>query len=322
VTAASPARLGAGVLGTAFVLLWCTGYPAAKIALAHAGPFVLLTLRFGGAALIYGALALLARAPWPRGRQALHSVAIGTLQLALQFGGVYLAAARGVNVGLIALVIGTMPIITALIGLMFGERILALQWLGFVFGFGGVALAVGASIRPGASAGAVAYLAMILGLIGIASGTVYQKRCGSQTDLRSGLALQHAAAALLLLPGAALEGWRWDGSAPAFLSLAWLTVVNSLGGFALFYLLLKRGAVNQVATLFFLMPPVTAVLDYLVLGDPLSAYQLAGIALAAFGVFLATRSHDGGGASKGQRADIGSSPLRPSARRMKKRRNS
>ena len=104
---------------------------------------------------------------------------------------------------------------------------------------------------------------MILGLIGIASGTVYQKRCGSQMDLRSGLALQHAVAALLLLPGAALEGWRWDGSAAAFVTLGWLIVVNSLGGFALFYLLLKRGAVNQVAALFFLMPPVTAVLDYL-----------------------------------------------------------
>jgi drug/metabolite transporter (DMT)-like permease len=314
--------MGAGLVATAFVVLWCTGYPAAKIALGHTGPFVLLTLRFGGAALVCGALALQARAPWPRGRQALHSVAIGTLQLALQFGGVYLAAARGVSVGLIALVIGTMPIVTALIGLVFGERILPLQWLGFVFGFGGVALAVGESIRPGAAADWVAYLAMILGLIGIASGTVYQKRCGSQMDLRSGLALQHAVAALLLLPGAVLEGWRWDGSAPAFVTLGWLIVVNSLGGFALFYLLLKRGAVNQVAALFFLMPPVTAVLDYLVLGEPLSGYQLAGIALAAFGVFLATRPHDGGSALRPQRAASGSSPLRPSARRMKKRRNS
>ena len=225
-TAARSARLGAGLVATAFVVLWCTGYPAAKIALGHTGPFVLLTLRFGGAALVYGTLALLARAPWPRGRQALHSVAIGTLQLALQFGGVYLAAARGVSVGLIALVIGTMPIATALIGRVFGERVVPLQWLGFVFGFGGVALAVGESLRPGAAADWVAYLAMILGLIGIASGTVYQKRCGSQIDLRSGLALQHAVAALLLLPGAALEGWRWDGSAAAFVTLGWLIVVR------------------------------------------------------------------------------------------------
>ena len=43
-------RLPPAVLGTAFVVLWCTGYPAAKIALAHGAPFTLLTLRFGGAA--------------------------------------------------------------------------------------------------------------------------------------------------------------------------------------------------------------------------------------------------------------------------------
>ena len=89
---------------------------------------------------MYGTLAVVGARR--RGRAAARrctALAIGTLQLALQFGGVYLAAARGVSVGLIALVIGTMPIATALIGRVFGERIVPLQWLGFVFGFGGVA---------------------------------------------------------------------------------------------------------------------------------------------------------------------------------------
>ena len=72
-------------------------------------------------------------------------------------------------------------------------------------------------------------------------------------------------------------------------SLGWLILVNSVGGFALFFLLLRRGAVNQVAALFFLMPPVTALLDYLVLGESLSVLQAGGFALAALGVFLATR---------------------------------
>jgi drug/metabolite transporter (DMT)-like permease len=288
---ASPwiARLPAGVLGAAFVLLWSTGYPAARIALDHAAPFTVLVVRFGCAGLIYTALALFSGAPWPRGRAALHSAVVGLLQLTLQFGALYLAAARGVNVGLIALVIGTMPIVTALVGLTLGEAVRPLQWLGFAFGFAGVALAVGEGIGPGHGAGAAAYVAVVVGLLALSAGTLYQKRFGSDVDLRAGLALQHLAGAVTLLPLAASEGWAFDASPSLFASLGWMIAVNSLSAFALFFVLLRRGAVNRVAALFFLMPPVTALIDYLVLGDRLTLLKVAGIAAAAFGVYLATR---------------------------------
>jgi drug/metabolite transporter (DMT)-like permease/RimJ/RimL family protein N-acetyltransferase len=280
----------AGLLSVAFVLLWSSGYPAARIALDHSGPFTLLMLRFGGAGLIFAALATWRHVPWPRGRAALHSALVGTLQLGLQFGALYWAASRGVNVGLIALVIGTMPIVTALLGrALFHEIVRPLQWIGFALGFAGVALAVGESVRPGSGAGPGAYLAVVAGLLAISVGTLYQKRHASDVDPRSGLALQHLAATVLLLPFAVHEGFRADTSAVFFASLGWVIGVNSLTTFALLFVLLRRGAVNQVATLFFLMPPVTAVIDYLVLGDALTAYKVAGLALAALGVYLATR---------------------------------
>jgi drug/metabolite transporter (DMT)-like permease/RimJ/RimL family protein N-acetyltransferase len=280
----------AGLLGAAFVLLWSSGYPAARIALDHSGPFTLLVLRFGGAGLIFAALAGLNRVAWPRGRAALHSALVGTMQLGLQFGALYWAASQGVNVGLIALVIGTMPIVTALLGrVLFREAIRPFQWIGFALGFGGVALAVGESVTPGRGAGPGAYLAVLAGLLAISVGTLYQKRHASNVDPRSGLALQHLAATLLLLPFAVDEGFRADTSPAFFASLGWVIGVNSLTTFALLFVLLRRGVVNQVATLFFLMPPVTAVIDYLVLGDELTAYKVAGLALAALGVYLATR---------------------------------
>src|SRR5215813_12757272 len=73
------------LLSVAFVLLWSTGYPAARIALDHSGPFTLLMLRFGGAGLIFAMLAGLKQVAWPRGRAALHSALVGALQLGLQF---------------------------------------------------------------------------------------------------------------------------------------------------------------------------------------------------------------------------------------------
>ncbi|HUA89930.1 MAG TPA: DMT family transporter [Steroidobacteraceae bacterium] len=283
------ARLPAGVLGAAFVLLWCTGYPAARIALNHCAPFTLLVLRFGGAGLVFAALALTARIRLPRGAQLLHSAGVGVLSLALQFGCVYFAAARGVNVGLIALVVGTMPIVTALFGLAVGEPVRPLQWLGFVVGFAGVALAVGESIRLDSSAGTAAYLAVLGSLLAVSGGTLYQKRLGSEVDVRAGLTVQQLVAMLVLLPLAWHEGLQHDHTRTFYLAVAWLIGVNSVAAFALFFLLLRRGAVNQVAALFFLMPPVTALLDYVVLGDPFTAYQVGGILLAALGVFLATR---------------------------------
>jgi drug/metabolite transporter (DMT)-like permease len=285
-----PAHVPAGLLGLAFVALWSSGYPAARTALNHSGPFTLLLLRFAGAGLIFALLAWAGKAAWPRGRAALHSGGVGALSLGLQFGTLYWAAARGVNIGLIALVVGTMPIVTALLGRAFlGEAVRRLQWFGFAVGFSGVALAVGEGIGSGHGAGLGAYLAVLIGLLAISVGTLYQKRHASNLDPRSGLAIQHLAAALPLLPFAAHEGFRFDTSGAFFASLGWMIGVNSLGAFALFFVLLRRGAVNHVATLFFLMPPVTAVIDYFVLGDALTPYKLAGVAVAALGVFLATR---------------------------------
>jgi drug/metabolite transporter (DMT)-like permease/RimJ/RimL family protein N-acetyltransferase len=280
-----------GVLGVAFVLLWSSGYPAARIALDHSGPFTLLVLRFGGAGLIFAAIAGLSRVAWPRGRAALHSALVGSLQLGLQFGALYWAASQGVNIGLIALVIGTMPIVTALLGrVLLDELVGPLQWVGFALGFAGVALAVGESVTPGEGAGPGAYLAVLAGLLAVSVGTLYQKRHASDVDPRSGLALQHLAATALLLPFAVHEGFSADTSGAFFASLGWVIGINSLITFALLFVLLKRGAVNQVATLFFLMPPVTAVIDYLVLGDALTASKVAGLALAALGVYLVTRT--------------------------------
>jgi drug/metabolite transporter (DMT)-like permease len=276
-------------IGAAFVLLWCTGYPAGKIALEHCAPFTLLALRFGAAGLIYAVFAALGRAAWPCGREALSSGVVGALSLALQFGGVYLAIALGVNVGIVALVIGTMPILSALLGRLAGDAIRPLQWLGFIFGFAGVALVVGDRVGSGSDAGLGAYLALLCGLLGISVGTLYQKRFGSAVDLRSGLTIQHLVATVLLLPLAWHEGFRFDASAAFVESLGWLVIINSLAGFALFFVLLRRGAASEVAALFFMMPAVTALLDFFVLGEALSVFKVLGFVLAAFGVYLGTR---------------------------------
>ncbi len=272
----------------AFVILWCTGYPAGKIGLDHAAPFTLLTFRFALAAAFYVLLFFaFAKQRWPSWRESRHSLITGFFSLALQFGGVYLGIALGASAGLAALIISIMPIATAICGRFVGEPMRAGQWIGFALGFAGVALVVGDRVESAAGAGA--YVALAFGLVGITAGTLYQKRFASEIDLRAGLALQHLCAMIVLLPLAIHEGFRFDGSAGFCGALAWLVLVNSLGGIALLFLLIRRGAATRVAALFFLMPPVAAVMNYFVLGEQLTLAKITGFAIAAIGVYVGTR---------------------------------
>ena len=276
------------MLPAAFIVVWSSGYLASKVAIAHAGPITVLVLRFGIAALAFAALAMVARAEWPSLRTLAHSGVVGLLSLALQFGALYTGMAHGASAGVAALVIGAMPIGVSLLASLAGETLTRRQWFGFALGFAGVALVVADRIDPNALTPA-AFAMLVVALVGISAGTVYQKRHATQVDLRIGLGVQHAVAALALLPFAAHEGFRHDGSAAFALSLGWLVVVNSLGGFGLLFVLIRRGAATSVAALFYLVPAATAAMSWLVLGEALTALKFAGFALAAGGVFLATR---------------------------------
>ncbi|MFC4727044.1 DMT family transporter [Coralloluteibacterium thermophilus] len=275
------------LLGIAFVLVWCTGYIAGKHAIAQAGPMTTLLLRLVLAALVFAAVAAAARTLWGPPRALAHSAVAGVLLLAVQFGGMYLGMRLGATAGAAALATGSMPLLVAVLAALGGERLGALRWCGLGIGLAGVLLVVGEGLEGATPP--VAWLALAASLLGIAVGTLYQKRHASSIDMRVGLAVQHGAAALVVLPLAWHEGFAATPGAAFLLPLAWLVLVNSVGGFALLFLLIRRGAASRVASLFFLVPPVTALMGYLLLGEPLTPAKVAGFACAAVGVRLAVR---------------------------------
>lgn len=277
------------LLGAAFVILWSTGYIAGKIGLAHSGPFDLLLVRFAGAALAFAALAAVARAGLPGWRTLAHSAVVGVLSLALQFGGMYVGLSWGAEIGVAALMTGSMPLVTAAFAPWFGERVTSRQWIGLGLGLGGVVLVLADRLQVG-GAPVAAYLALIVSLLGVSLGTLYQKRHASTVDARVGLAVQHAVAAVVLIPLVLHEGLTADLSAAFFASAGWLIAVNALGGFGLLFVLLRRGAANKVAQLFFLIPPVTAAMSHLWFGEEFTGLKLAGFVVAAAGVWLGTHA--------------------------------
>ena len=73
------------------------------------------------------------------------------------------------------------------------------------------------------------------------------------------------------------------------LSVAWLAVVLSIGSIGLLYWLIRRSAATSVASLFYLVPAVTALMAYVLFGERLDAVAIAGMVACAAAVFVVNR---------------------------------
>ncbi|MBC6404235.1 MAG: DMT family transporter [Rhodospirillales bacterium] len=280
-----------------FVLLWSTGFIGAKYGVPYASPLLFLTVRFGLTALLLSVWALLTATRWPKGWQMYRDLAVtGILLHSIYLGGVFVAISQGMPSGMAALVVSLQPLlVAALAGMLLGERVSRLQWVGLVLGLGGVALMVlrDASLAlDGLSLDSLAPVALcLLSLVAITLAVLYQKAHLGAMPQVGGNVLQFLFATLvsgigvlLFEPVPRIE-WTWS----FLFALAWLVLVLSIGAIGFFLAMVRRGAASKVSSLFFLVPPCTALLAWPLFGETLDGLQLAGMALAVFGVYLANR---------------------------------
>lgn len=273
-----------------FVLLWSTGFLGAKLGLPHAAPLAFLLARYLAVLVLMTPIALASGAPWPRdGRQWFHIGVSGLLLHACYLGGVFVAIGLGLPAGVTALVVGLQPLLTATVaGRLLGERVLPRQWFGLVLGFIGVALVL--SNRLGTGFGPVALVPAAFALVAITGGTLYQKRFCPHFDWRSGAVAQFLPTAMVTAVAVfALDGYRIDWTGEFVFALAWLVLVLSIGAISLLNWLIRHGSAVNVASLFYLTPPTTALLAWLLFGESLTGTALAGMAIAVWGVYLSRR---------------------------------
>jgi drug/metabolite transporter (DMT)-like permease len=270
-----------------FVILWASGFIGAKLGLPYAEPLTFLFLRMFGAVLLLGVVALYARPKWPDRNGVLDSCAIGVFMHALYLGGVYISIGNGLPAALSALIVGLQPLLTSTIAnRLLGERVVARQWGGLVLGTAGVYLVVQDKATT-AGAKPVAWVASIVALLSITFGTIYQKRFGSGIDWRPGMLIQYAAAGILFALGAMAFETRIVHWTPEFLfALSWLILVLSIGAIWLLYFLISRAAATRVVSLFYLTPPVTALMAWALFSERLALATLVGMVLCVTAVFL------------------------------------
>jgi drug/metabolite transporter (DMT)-like permease len=211
----------------------------------------------------------------------------GLLVHGLYLGGVFAAIENGLSAGLIALVVSLQPVLTSTVANRWlGERVLPRQWFGLCLGVFGVYLIVQEKMTTGETT-PLAWAFGVVALIGITLGTLYQKQFGGGIDWRPDMWIQYATAGVLFLLGALLFETRVVHWTPEFIfALSWLVFVLSFGAIWLLYFLIRRAAATRVVSLFYLTPPVTALMAWLFFDERLALLALAGMAICITGVFL------------------------------------
>ncbi len=274
-----------------FVILWATGFIGARYAMPWAEPFTFLALRFAIAALLFAGLMTLLRSKRLSGAEAFHAAVAGVLMHGVYLGGVFWAIHRGLPAGLSALIVGLQPLITAVIaGKLLGEKILPRHWAGLAVGFAGVVIVLSPKLGAlGSGVTAATLAASIISVIGMSLGTVWQKRFASGGDLPAATFWQYAGGLATVAVGSLfLETRQVTVNGELIFALAWLVLVLSFGAIFLLMLMIREGAMAKVASLFYLVPAVTALMAWPLFGEQLSLVQIAGMAIATLGVGLAS----------------------------------
>lgn len=273
-----------------FVVLWSTGFIVTKLALNATQPLTWLSIRMAATICLLFVIVVVTRPAWPRGPQILHSMVAGLLVQGVYLAGVTLAIGHAIPAGLSALIPGLQPILTSTLASRFlGERVTPLQWAGLLLGLVGVILVMHG--RPLTGQAGWGWVFSVASLFGITLGTLYQKRFGGGIDWRTGNIVQFGTSGLCFLVGALLfEPMTVDFGLGLAVALGWATVVLSVGSIALLYWLIRRSGATEVASLFYLVPAVTAAMAFALFGERLDALALGGMVLCAVGVVIVNRA--------------------------------
>ena len=272
-----------------FVLLWASAFISAKYGMTASGPFSFLFVRFAIVSVIFLGVALILRSVWPDRKMLAPALIAGVLMHGVYLGGVFFAISRGTPAGIASLIVSIQPIITAFLALIFlKEHIRRIQWIGIATGMAGVLLVIWPRLG-----GVIPFIGLITCLVAVHAmsiGTIIQKRYLGQLDLWAGNALQaFAAAGFYMLLLMTVESYYLEWTLEVTLSMIWIITTVSIGAVSILMLLIRSGQMAATSSLFFMVPPVSALMGYFFFGETLGLMGIIGVGVASFGVWLVNK---------------------------------
>ncbi|AHL75894.1 multidrug DMT transporter permease [Stutzerimonas stutzeri] len=268
-----------------FVLLWSSGAIVSKWGLAYASPFAFLLVRFVIALVALAGVVRLASLSLPDGwKTRRYALATGLVLLGSYQIFYLLALDLQMTPGVMATLLGVQPILTAV--LLERKRLRPLRLFGLLLGLSGLVLVVYQSLGVGGLSVAGVACAL-LALSSITLGSMMQKR--AKGDPLRAMPLQYLAGLLLCSLFAPFQPFEITLAPGFWLSVLWMGLVISVAATLLLYRLIAQSDLVNVTSLFYLVPAVTAVMDYLVFGNRLAMLSLVGMLLIVLGLVLVFR---------------------------------
>mgnify|MGYP005989646175 CR=1 FL=1 len=274
-------------LALAFVLLYGSGFVFTQYGLENASPMAFLTLRFFIAFVILIMIAYYLKSSWPKTfKEFLHISIAGSLTVGVFSIGVFLAISYGVSASLTALVIALQPIVVTFLAIKYlNEKINKYVIVGLILGFSGVSLVLLSSMEFSyAMVSGITF--SFVALFGLSFGNLYQKKFCSNMNLFSGGAIQTLSSTILVLPFLAFEDIHINFNGDFIVALIYMTVGVSIGALSLLYIMIEKGAVSKVSSIFYLMPVSAVFISWLLFDKSIDMTVMFGVGVIFISIML------------------------------------
>ena len=273
-----------------FIILWSSAFVTTKPIIDNSDPFSALAFRFFVVAFgfflfsIYKKQEILANH-----KNLLQSLLSGVLFHGIYLGGVFYSVSIGMPTGIAALIVTLQPILTnALAGKFLGEKVSIKQWIGVILGFVGAALVLGFDI--GESLPTLGVIASFVALIAITTSTLWQKKISNNLPLSVSNMYQAIGGCLFhIIIIFIFTDLYIDFTSTFLIAMSHQILLVSFGAFTILMFLIKNNSASKTVSIFFLIPPTTALMAWLFLNEKLNNLDLIGFAIATIGVYIATR---------------------------------
>jgi drug/metabolite transporter (DMT)-like permease len=275
-----------------FIILWSSAFVTTKPITDNSDPFAALAFRFFFVSLGFLIFAVLTKQKiLTNNKNLLQSIFSGVLFHGVYLGGVFYSVSIGMPTGIAALIVTLQPILTnALAGKFLGEEVTFKQWLGVMLGFLGAALVLGFDI--GTSLPTLGIIASFVALLAITTSTLWQKKISNNLPLSVSNMYQAIGGCLFHIIIIIIFTKPYISFTPTFfIAMGHQIFLVSFGAFTILMFLIKYNSASKTVSIFFLIPPTTAVMAWLFLNEVLTNLDLIGFAIATLGVYIATRKN-------------------------------
>lgn len=276
-----------------FIILWSSAFVTTKPIIDNSDPFAALAFRFFFVALGFLIFVIYTKQKVVANRKnLLQSIFSGVLFHGVYLGGVFYSVSIGMPTGITALIVTLQPILTnALAGKFLNEKVSFKQWIGIALGFVGATLVLGFDI--GSKLPVIGVVSSFIALLAITSSTLWQKKISNNLPLSVSNMYQAIGGCLFHIIIIFVFTDPYINFTPTFLiAMSHQILLVSFGAFTILMFLIKKNSASKTVSLFFLIPPTTAIIAWLFLGEILNNLDIIGFAIATLGVFIATRKNE------------------------------